>query len=92
MNPPADLSPAFAEVLGIVAAARRRVARGGNVDLSELPAKVERSCTWVLGLPQEEGRLYGPLLKSLKQDLDALADAVAQRRGDLGRQLPPSVT
>jgi len=93
VNQPSDFSPAFAEVLGIVAAARRRVATGGSVDLSELPAKVERSCSWVLGLPQEEGRLYGPLLMSLKQDLDALADAVAQRRADVGRQLtPPTVT
>lgn len=85
MSQPGDLSPDFAEVLGIVAAARRRVATGGSVDLSELPAKVERSCGWVLGLPQAEGRLYGPLLKGLKADLDALAEAVARRRDGLAR-------
>lgn len=91
MSQPSDFSPAFAEVLGIVAAARRRVATGGSVDLSELPAKMERSCAWVLGLPKDEGRLYGPLLMSLKQDLDALANAVAERRDDLDRQLNPPV-
>jgi len=82
-----DLSPDFAEVLGIVAAARRRVATGGSVDLADLPAKVERSCAWVLGLPREEGKLYGVVLQTLKQDLDALAEAVAQRRDELGHRL-----
>jgi len=82
-----DLSPAFAEVLGIVAAARRRVATGGSVDLSQLPAKVEQGCAWVLALPREEGRLYAAVLLTLKRDLDALAEAVQQRRDDLGRQL-----
>jgi len=84
-----DLSPAFAEVLGIVAAARRRVATGGSVDLSGLPAKVEQSCAWLLALPHEEGRLYGQLLRTLKQDLDALAEAVTQRRDELGQQIEP---
>ena len=84
---PADLSPAFAEVLGIVAAARRRVQTGGSVDLADLPAKVERSCRWLLALPREEGRLYGALLLTLKRDLDQLAEAVLQRRAELGRQL-----
>jgi hypothetical protein len=85
-----DLSQDFAEVLGIVAAARRRVATGGSVDLADLPAKVERSCAWVLGLPREEGKLYGPLLLTLKQDLDALAAAVTQRRAELGECLTGS--
>jgi hypothetical protein len=85
-----DLSQDFAEVLGIVAAARRRVAIGGSVDLADLPAKVERSCAWVLGLPREEGKLYGPLLLTLKQDLDALAVAVTQRRAELGERLTGS--
>jgi hypothetical protein len=86
---PSDLSPAFAEVLGIVAAARRRVQTGGSVDLADLPAKVEKSCGWLLGLPREEGRLYGELLQTLKRDLDALAEAVQQRRAELSRQLAP---
>ena len=87
MNRAPDLSPAFAEVLGIVAAARRRVATGGSVDLAELPAKVEQGCAWVLALPREEGKLYGALLATLKRDLDALAEAVQQRRDTLNQRL-----
>ena len=84
-GPAHDQAQAFAEVLGIVAAARRRVATGGRVDLSQLPDKVDAGCAWVLALPRDEGRLYAEVLLALKRDLDALAEAVRQHRDDLAR-------
>lgn len=74
-------------VASIIVAARGLVADGQTVDLAPLEKEVRRLCDAALALSGPENLPLRPMMVSLIDDLDKLADAVRQRHADLKSQL-----
>jgi hypothetical protein len=77
----------LAEAIGLVAAARRRVATGGAIDLGSLPERIERICQEVRAMPRETAAGYREILIRLIADLEILGNALFGRRETLHKQL-----
>ncbi len=71
----------------MVAAARSLVAAGHLVDLTTLERNTADLCAAINGLSAEDGREVRPLLISLIDDLDKLADALKERQAELKGEL-----
>ena len=82
-----DLRYDLAEAIGQVTVARRRAETGGSIDLSDLPARIERICGLVARLPAIDAKSYREPLQRLIGDLDELQQTLLGRRQALRAHL-----
>ncbi len=86
-----DVEIEVRKVASMVGTARRLMATGTMVDLSELEGKVAGLCAAIEALPREEGRGLVGDLETLLSNLDRLAADIEAQHGRIhgGEQMDP---
>lgn len=74
-------------VASIIVAARGMVAAGQTVNLAPLEREVNRLCNAICAIPSADNLALRPMMVSLIDDLDKLADDVRRRHAELKSQL-----
>ena len=74
-------------VASIIGTARGLVAEGQTVNLTPLETEVRRLCDEIGVLPAPENMPLRPMMVSLIDDLDKLAEDIRRRHADLKSQL-----
>ena len=84
---PEILQRDLTEVSVAIDAARRTVEHGDFVDLSGLDARVDRLCSAIKALPQDQGRGFERPLLGLVDELTRLTDQLADQREKVRQSL-----
>ncbi len=77
----------LAEAVGLLNTAKIRADAGGEVDLRELPERVERICQFMAALPPGEALGYLEVAQKLINDLGVLQDKLGAHKRVMRRQL-----
>lgn len=80
-------SQLFQEIRDYITESQEILARGEYLELSDLGMKVERLCSGVANLPQEEGRKHLKELDALMGELDLLQKDLIESRDRLKDEL-----
>ena len=77
----------LAEAVGLVSAAKQRADAGGDIDLKDLPDRVECICRMLAGMAAQEAVSYLGVVEQLIADLGGLQDKLGAHRRAMRQRL-----